>query len=55
VLGAANGKGYVRYDGQQREFAGADAAARAFLQDSFIGLVLGWQQQQPAKAKADGR
>ncbi|MEZ2294183.1 hypothetical protein [Variovorax sp. RCC_210] len=58
VLGAANGKGYVRYDGQQREFAGADAAARAFLQDSFIGLVLGWQQQQqPAspQAKADGR
>ncbi|RSZ32254.1 MULTISPECIES: hypothetical protein [unclassified Variovorax] len=55
VLGATNGKGYVRYDGQQREFAGADAAARAFLQDSFIGLVLGWQQQQPAKAKADGR
>lgn len=58
VLGASNGKGYVRYDGQQREFAGADAAARAFLQDSFIGLVLGWQQQQqqPAvKAKADGR
>jgi hypothetical protein len=63
VLGAANGKGYVRYDGQQREFAGADAAARAFLQDSFIGLVLGWQQQQAsaaapvqaAKAKANGR
>lgn len=58
VLGATNGKGYVRYDGQQREFAGADAAARAFLQDSFIGLVLGWQQQQqPAspQAKADGR
>lgn len=59
VLGAANGKGYVRYDGQQRDFAGADAAARAFLQDSFIGLVLGWQQQQQpvqaAKAKADGR
>lgn len=65
VLGATNGKGYVRYDGQQREFAGADAAARAFLQDSFIGLVLGWQQQQPLppqqqqqqalKTKADGR
>ena len=57
VLGAVNGKGYVRYDGQQREFAGADAAARAFLQDSFIGLVLGWQQQQPqtVKTKADGR
>ena len=50
----------MRYDGQQREFAGADAATRAFLQDSFIGLVLGWQQQQQppvqaARAKADGR
>ncbi|MFH0134458.1 hypothetical protein ACGLHS_29895 [Variovorax sp. VaC1] len=60
VLGAINGKGYVRYDGQQREFAGADAAARAFLQDSFIGLVLGWQQQhqqppQATAAKANGR
>jgi len=57
VLGAAGGKGFVRYDGQQREFAGADAAARAFLQDSFIGLVLGWQQQQPqpVQAKADAR
>ena len=57
VLGATGGKGYVRYDGQQREFAGADASARAFLQDSFIGLVLGWQQQQPqpSLAKADGR
>ena len=57
VLGASGGKGYVRYDGQQREFAGADASARAFLQDSFIGLVLGWQQQQPQPpaAKANGR
>jgi hypothetical protein len=57
VLGAAGGKGYVRYDGQQHEFAGADASARAFLQDSFIGLVLGWQHQQPqpSVAKADGR
>ena len=57
VLGATGGKGYVRYDGQQREFAGADASARAFLQDSFIGLVLGWQQQQPRPtvAKANGR
>ncbi|WP_295981267.1 hypothetical protein [uncultured Variovorax sp.] len=58
LLGAADGKGYIRYDSQQREFAGADAAARAFLQDSFIGLVLGWQQQQPpqpVKTRADGR
>lgn len=60
VLGAAGGKGYLRYDGQQHAFAGADASARAFLQDSFIGLVLGWQQQQPpqpqpAAARSNGR
>ena len=57
VLGASGGKGFLRYDGQQREFAEADAAARGFLQGSFIGLVLGWQQQQrsqmqPASIKA---
>jgi hypothetical protein len=59
VLGAANGKGYLRYDGQQRDFPGADAAARAFLQDSFIGLILGWQQEQQQRplraARSDGR
>ena len=58
VLGATGGKGYVRYDGQQRDFAGADASARAFLQGSFIGLVLGWQQlqpQTPVAKKSDGR
>jgi hypothetical protein len=60
VLGAVNGKGYLRYDGQQRDFPGADDAARAFLQDSFIGLILGWQQEQqqrPVQAarSSDGR
>ena len=57
VLGAANGKGYLRYDGRQHDFADADASARAFLQDSFIGLVLGWQQQQAplSRAVADAR
>lgn len=61
AIGAAGGKGFVRYDGQQREFAGADATARGFLQGSFLGLVLGWQQQQlqpvalDAKARPNGR
>jgi hypothetical protein len=61
TIGATGGKGFVRYDGQQREFAGADATARGFLQGSFLGLVLGWQQQQlqpvalDAKAGSNGR
>ncbi len=44
TVGAVNGKGYLRYGDRQQAFPGADAAARAFLQYSFIGLVLGWQQ-----------
>ncbi|MEC5161962.1 hypothetical protein ACFDR9_004364 [Janthinobacterium sp. CG_23.3] len=43
-VGAVNGKGYLRFGDQQQDFPGADAVARAFLQQSFIGLVLGWQQ-----------
>lgn len=46
VVGASGGKGYLRYGDQQQPFDGADAVARAFLQQSFIGLVLGWQQTQ---------
>ncbi len=61
AIGATGGKGFVRYDGQQREFAGADATARGFLQGSFLGLVLGGQQRQlqpvalDAKARPNGR
>lgn len=55
-VGAVNGKGYVGYGGQQQEFAGADDAARAFLQGSFVGLALGWQQHpQAAHHRAHGR
>jgi len=55
-LGSVNGKGYVAYGDQQQEFANADDAARAFLQGSFVGLILGWQQHpQAAKLQADGR
>lgn len=44
IVGAVDGKGYVRLGDKQEDFANADKAARAFLQQSFIGLVLGWQQ-----------
>jgi hypothetical protein len=46
TIGAVNGKGYLRYGTQQQEYPGAEAAARAFMQQSFIGLVLGWQHME---------
>jgi hypothetical protein len=48
TIGAVNGKGYLRFRNQEQEFAGAEAAGRAFLQQSFMGLVLGWQQMENA-------
>lgn len=50
-LGAIDGKGYVSYAGQRHPFAGADAAARGILQGSFVGLILGWQQQMRFDAR----
>lgn len=46
TIGAVNGQGYVRFGTRQQAFAGAEAAGRAFLQQSFMGLVLGWQQME---------
>ena len=43
TIGAVHGQGYLRYGDQQQAFAGAGDAAAAFLQQSFIGLVLGNQ------------
>lgn len=43
TIGAVRGEGYIRLGGQQQAFAGADAAARVFLQQSFVGLILGQQ------------
>ena len=44
LLGARDGKGYLMFRGQQVDYPQAGAAAQAFLQDSFIGLVLSGQQ-----------
>ncbi len=44
LLGARDGKGYLAFRGQQVDYPQAGAAAQAFLQDSFIGLVLSGQQ-----------
>ncbi|TWI63424.1 hypothetical protein IP91_03394 [Pseudoduganella lurida] len=41
TIGAVDGRGYLRYGDRQQAFDGAADAAAAFLQQSFIGLVLG--------------
>lgn len=46
VIGAAKGKGYVRFHGKTVPFAQAREAVRRYLQQSFIGMVLGSQQKQ---------
>ncbi|MGE8309376.1 MAG: hypothetical protein ACN6QR_07525 [Pseudomonas protegens] len=43
-LGAVNGQGYLRYNGQEESFPGAAASGTAFMRDSFIGLILAWQR-----------
>jgi len=45
VMGSRHGQGYLGFRGRQVEFPQAAEAARAFLQDSFIGLVLSGQQR----------
>ena len=44
LLGARDGKGYLSFRGQQVDYPQAGTAAQAFLQDSFIGLVLSGQE-----------
>lgn len=44
LIGARNGEGYLSYQGQRVDLPRAGEVARAFLQESFIGLVLTGQQ-----------
>jgi hypothetical protein len=44
ALGAVKGKGYISFQGRTVDFPGAQQAARSYLQQSFIGLILGSQQ-----------
>lgn len=50
-FGARDGNGYLRVNGREEAFAGAAASAHAFMQESFIGLILGWRRD-PAGAAA---
>lgn len=51
-LGAVNGRGYLRYNGQEQAFPGAAASGSAFMRDSFIGLILAWHHSQQASSAA---
>jgi hypothetical protein len=50
VVGAVDGRGYLRLGDQQADFPAAAQTGLAFMQQSFIGLVLGWEQSNPAPA-----
>ncbi|WP_260426632.1 hypothetical protein [Burkholderia sp. Bp9142] len=49
-FGARDGNGYLRVNGREEAFAGAAASAHAFMQESFIGLILGWRRDPAAAA-----
>ncbi|MGS0896248.1 hypothetical protein ACVBGC_27500 [Burkholderia stagnalis] len=49
-LGARDGNGYLRVNGHEAAFAGAAASAHAFMQESFVGLILGWHRDATAGA-----
>lgn len=51
-LGARNGAGYLLVNGHEEAFAGAAASAHAFMQESFIGLILGWHHESAAATGA---
>lgn len=52
TIGAINGKGYLRFNGRETPFDTAAASGHAFMQDSFMGLILGWRHRQATLAPA---
>ncbi|RAS34586.1 hypothetical protein [Paraburkholderia bryophila] len=53
-FGVANGAGFLRFNGREEPFAGAVASGRAFMQDSFIGLILAWRHDAGERTAAAG-
>ncbi|QJI43963.1 hypothetical protein HKK52_24375 [Pseudomonas sp. ADAK2] len=51
-FGARNGKGYLRYNDREEAFPGAATSGYAFMQDSFIGLILAWHRKPQAQTTA---
>ncbi len=57
TFGTRGGKGFVGWNGQESAFDGAAASGHAFLQESFMGLILAWQhgRASPTAAAAPAR
>lgn len=45
-FGSRNGSGYLIVNGNEEPLPRANASAKAFLQESFMGLILGWHHDQ---------
>lgn len=52
TFGARDGKGYLSFNGREAAFDGATASGRAFLQESFMGLILTWRHAKAVEAAA---
>lgn len=51
-FGARGGKGFVRLNGREAAFDGAAASGHAFMQESFMGLILAWRLDRATAATA---
>jgi hypothetical protein len=50
IVGAKNGEGYLSVGGQTSAFPAASQSAMRYMDISFIGLILAWQQLHPTTA-----
>lgn len=50
TFGTRDGKGYLRLNGQEAPFDGAGASGHAFMQESFMGMILAWQRTRAGQA-----
>ena len=50
TFGVQGGQGYVRLNGRQAPFDSAAASGHAFMQESFMGLILAWRRDAAAAA-----
>ena len=50
AFGARSGRGYLRFNGREAPFDGAARAGHAFMQESFMGLILAWRRDHGTPA-----
>ena len=50
TFGARDGKGFLVFNGREAPFSGAIPAGHAFMQESFMGLILTWRRDVTSPA-----